>query len=112
MRLIQRTRKTKLPPNTLCVTRVHRSGAFPYKYGNPFKIGDSYEDLSGWHRINDNKTAIWLFREWIWRDEQLPLREEFIAECKANGIKNLACWCPLDKPCHRTNWGEVWERMK
>jgi hypothetical protein len=94
---IQRTRQSKLPPNTLCVTR-------PGKYGNPFKVGE--------RRHVNNEQAVESFREWIVDDEQYQLRNGFIAECKEKGIEHLACWCALDNICHADVWLEVWEALK
>lgn len=75
--------------------------ARPSKWGNPFRVGDTYEDMN------------WLTGEWV----ELPIRDAatavavfrqsigkgctFEAEVRAElAGKDLACWCPLDQPCH------------
>jgi hypothetical protein len=60
-----------MPPNTVYVGR-------PTKWGNPFKGKDRDE-------------IIRQYRLWITRGALDPY--------ELRG-KNLACWCPLDKPCH------------
>lgn len=72
----KRIKGWKMPPNTISVTR-------PGEWGNPFRIGErgletieevlkAYEDyvLQGWLPVENLRG------------------------------KNLACFCPLDKPCH------------
>jgi hypothetical protein len=96
----KRTRGWKMPPNTVYVGR-------PSKWGNPYHIGQNYIDKviendevveHSWDSI-DAKTAIAFYEEAI--TKKYPAVkitvEEIIAELRG---KNLACWCPLDKPCH------------
>lgn len=71
-----------MPPNTIKVAR-------PSKWGNPFIIGRNY----GSGNI-DAETAVRLFRI----DKALDKMKED-AKSQLRG-KNLACFCPLDKPCH------------
>ena len=81
----KRTRGWKMPLNTVYVGR-------PHPLGNPFVMKVQSE-----------------------RDESVRLYEEFVKQRMERkdifGIqfrvwigeikgKNLACWCPLDKPCH------------
>jgi len=87
---IQRSREkgAKLPPNTLCITR-------PSQFGNPFKKKYANEN---------NYRVVKLFKEWLYKPEQYPLRIEFIEWCKRDGIKHLACWCKPEEFCH----GDIW----
>jgi len=76
----KRTKGWRMPPDTVYVGR-------PSVFGNPF-VGDGpihHEKMTG------------LFRDHINRPENFALKMNFRAELKG---KNLACWCPLDKPCH------------
>lgn len=91
---IQLSRKKgwRLPPNTVKVAR-------PAAWGNPFRVG-SIDQQTG-ESILDRAHAVRLFRErWFegddpaWKD---VMRDAAIDELRG---KNLACWCPLDKPCH------------
>jgi hypothetical protein len=88
----KRTKGWKMPPNTVNVTR-------PGKWGNPARIGM-------WRNFN-REDAVRSFRGWITRDLSYrsyeitfgkpPTCEEIKREL---GGKNLACFCPLDRPCH------------
>ena len=78
----QRTKGWKMPENTIYVGR-------PTKWGNPFKIGEVWADT--YPPVETNQEAIDLFQHYT-----LPK----IATIKDLKGKNLACWCPLDKPCH------------
>lgn len=94
----RRERGFRLPPNTLCVDRTS-------KYGNPYKMTvDTAEERQ--FVIRMFKSDLW------WRKE---LVREFLSECEEKGIEHIACFCPLDVPCHGDVWLEVWnehlERM-
>lgn len=94
-RRVQLSRKKgwRMPPNTVSVAR-------PGKFGNPFKIGDVkvfVNDADPSDKLvflpTNNAEAVtafrWLASQTKYRDIIYPLRG-----------KNLACWCPLDAPCH------------
>ncbi|UEM07995.1 DUF4326 domain-containing protein (plasmid) [Skermanella rosea] len=94
-RRIQRKRSAgwKMPPNTVYVGR-------PTEWGNPFVLGERYcrnkmapggGELSG--VVIDREHAVSLYRRF------LPLHLRIGAKIHLAG-KNLACWCPLDQPCH------------
>jgi hypothetical protein len=94
----------KLPANTVCVTR-------PGKWGNPFKIGVWFKPVPeaspcshfsqawkkrsrphmGYTKIENRRVAVEWFEKFLKDDPRtfLELRG-----------KNLACWCPLNEPCH------------
>lgn len=82
-----------MPENTVSVCR-------PGKWGNPFTIGAQgfrFDDGSAvFYRSRfgaSAETVVELFRK-----HQAPkLRRSARAELAG---KNLACWCPLDQPCH------------
>jgi hypothetical protein len=113
---IKRTKGWKMPTNTVYVGR-------PTNYGNPFRL-----TTDGW--IQYRSTISGLIDPWIiWGLEGFPrgypdhvtgfnqsdvveLYERWIlGEYRWMAIaqppditpligKDLACWCPLDKPCH------------
>jgi hypothetical protein len=94
----KRTKGYKLPPDTVVVTR-------PTKWGNPFKPSDSTN-----YTVQD---AVDDFRDWI--DGKFfsphepdhgkcPTKEEIRAELRG---KRLACFCPLDNPCHADVLAEI-----
>lgn len=71
---IKRTKGWRMPPNTVNVAR-------PTPYGN--YAGDTKEDYErDIAEMSNADRAFFMDR---------------VAELKG---KNLACWCPLDRPCH------------
>jgi len=79
-----------MPPNTVKVTR-------PGPWGNPFRIGDAVHRgpaFSGKDElVRDAAHAVRLFRASLWN-----LKD--VARLAVLRGKNLACFCPLDQPCH------------
>ena len=78
-----------MPPNTIKIDRTTR-------WGNPFIIGKDgtrEECISLYRRFVAGKAAT--KRKNVLNSRQLV--SEHVAELKG---KNLACWCPLDGPCH------------
>jgi hypothetical protein len=74
----KRTKGWKMPPNTVYVGR-------PTKWGNPFKVGSPLCE-----------TAEKVVKNFEYNVHSL-LTDEQIEELRG---KNLACWCPLNQPCH------------
>lgn len=85
----KRTKGWRMPENTVSVTR-------PGKWGNPFKVNEYGLDKS-----------LRLYKRWIngeyneWDTYAYP---EF-KQAPPNSFhelrgKDLACFCPLDQPCH------------
>jgi hypothetical protein len=68
-----------MPENTVYVGR-------PTKYGNPYRIGDM-----GLTR----ETVVEMYEGYL--NRVLVNNPKFLDELQG---KDLACWCPLDKPCH------------
>ncbi len=87
---IQRKRKKgwKMPENTIYVGR-------PTKYGNPFKVGD--KSPNNHNGMIDAQLAVALFEEMMKAKAEC---EELINYLKPLEGKNLACFCPIDTPCH------------
>ena len=92
----KRTKGSKLPPNTICVSR-------PSIFGNPFTISFCQEWFAC-SRKEAIKHSVDLYRRWVtgnlesgWTHALPPTREE-IEELRG---QNVACWCRLDQPCHR-----------
>lgn len=75
----RRTKGWKMPPNTVYVGR-------PTKWGNPVRTFSNKERAK----------AVEGFREY------LKLRQARGAYPDIGAIrgKDLACWCPLNQPCH------------
>lgn len=99
----KRTKGWKMPENTVYVGR-------PTIFGNPFKVGETYklgEDgyiiasgsalqyvFGDTIKVRDNAHAVELFKNWIAKH---PLPQYLLNDIEG---QNLACFCPLDKPCH------------
>lgn len=106
---MRRVKDWRLPENTVVVGR-------PGKWGNPFRAQDTGTQYPS---LNDEQIAGMLvshFRDllraggslhypnWLFwggqrgpRDVSYPSETEIRAELAG---KSLACWCPLDRPCH------------
>lgn len=96
----KRTKGWKMPANTVYVGR-------PSLWGNQWFIAPQVRcgcrhagcDHQSIFRVNDAKEAVDIYRAWRWvMQRNDPAKHaDFIAPLRG---KNLACWCPLDQPCH------------
>lgn len=76
----KRTRGWKIPANTVYVGR-------PTVWGNQFD-----------HQKIGRAEAVRLYREWL---EHHLLVNTYMAKHVAElRGRHLACWCPIDQPCH------------
>lgn len=89
---LSRRKGWRMPANTVKVAR-------PSCWGNPFRIG-SIDEKTG-ENIKDAAHAVRLYRE-RWFDSDILAWKKTIHEAAREELrgKNLACWCPLDAPCH------------
>lgn len=92
----KRTKGWKMPENTIYVGRKsRRSWSDMPDFGNPWR--------PGLYRGFTHADAVESFRRWLDGDGGYasagtpPTREEIQKHLRG---KNLACWCPLDQPCH------------
>lgn len=104
----KRTKGWKMPPNTVVVTR-------PGPFGNPFPVSKATSTKMGqttdvWVVGTWNGPAMWFkdtkpdaielsvkaFRTWI----EQPPQSKLLSKARMLRGKNLACFCPLDQPCH------------
>ena len=97
---IQRSRQRgwRMPEGAVYVGR-------PTVWGNPFIIGQSIG-------CDDAATAADLHRGWLEQGFTAPyplpgetahleqLREQVLSRAGELVGRDLACWCPLDRPCH------------
>lgn len=68
------------------------------KWGNPYRVGERFWTPRGWTDSASNEDVVTAYREDLaFGDCNLPDLAEVQAELAG---KDLACWCPLDKPCH------------
>lgn len=75
----KRSKGWRMPENTVYVGR-------PSKWGNPYIPSNDEE----------RPRAAAFYREWL---EELR-RRGLAHDLEELRGKNLACWCPLDEPCH------------
>ena len=89
---LKRTKGWRMPANTVKVDRTTR-------WGNPFRMG----------RDGDRAQCVRLFERLLQNDaplagypveEQSLLLEQVHAHLHELQGKDLACWCPLNGPCH------------
>ena len=78
-----------MPPDTVKIDRATR-------WGNPFVIG---EDGTRAECIDKYRRFV-TGRAHTTRKDVLAAREWVAAHIGDLKGKNLACWCPLDGPCH------------
>ena len=82
---LSRRKGWRLPAGTVIVSR-------PSRWGNPFKVQTTHPN-AGW--IEDRAAAVAAY--WHY----LAARPELMAVARTElAGKHLACWCPLDQPCH------------
>jgi len=92
----KRTKDWRMPEGAVYVGR-------PTKWGNPYIVGRNYADGEHDEIPYDNidaETAVRWYREAIENGISTAVNltiEEIKNELRG---KDLACWCPLDQPCH------------
>jgi hypothetical protein len=80
---LSRRKGWRMPANAINVAR-------PSVWGNPFRIGDVSRDGDV---IASREEAVRLYRLHV---VEAPSGHDY-EELRG---KDLACWCPLDEPCH------------
>lgn len=86
---LRRTKGWRMPANTVKVDRATR-------WGNPWKIGN----IGPWGRTAvDAASAVDIFEAML-GDPELRAGTKFPSDLSELKGKDLACWCPLDQPCH------------
>lgn len=98
---LRRAKGWRKPEGAVVVAR-------PTKWGNPIRWRDYYKtrhDIDGEsylpHPADCRRWAVTDFRDALLWSHRFPLRYPSIAEIRAElAGKDLACWCPLDEPCH------------
>jgi Domain of unknown function (DUF4326) len=84
---LRRTRGSRKPAGAIVVAR-------PTPWGNPWHLGDPDPDRPD-SRIATRARMVELYRRHL--DAHPELVERARAELAG---ADLACWCPLDEPCH------------
>jgi uncharacterized protein DUF4326 len=91
-RRIQRSRAKgwRMPEGAIYVGR-------PSKWGNPFHPGALVWVRTEWIEVRDIEHAIKLFKNAMQRRLIWPIEQRALTKLRGH---DLACWCPLDQPCH------------
>lgn len=84
----KRTKGWRMPPNTVYVGR-------PTKWGNPYSPNDRDKAGLGPPTPDNMEMAARWFQNGV--ERLLAADPNALDELRG---KNLACWCPLDQPCH------------
>ena len=111
---LQRTKGWRKPKGAVVVAR-------PTKWGNPYIIHNSRNALLGgceehdYDCVYDAATAVLKFRHavlWPVVGQPRVPTPDYIRQELAD--KDLACWCPLDQPCHADVLLEIakWIRLE
>lgn len=79
MKRVQQRRGVALPPGV-------RSVARPSRWGNPWRL----------HREEEREEIMARYRAWL--DQRLAEDPDFLEPLRQ--ATGLACYCPLDRPCH------------
>jgi Domain of unknown function (DUF4326) len=81
---LRRTKGWRKPPGAVVVSR-------PTRWGNPFPV------ING-----DRATAVTEYRQWLTGHTPSSgrLRRPTRDDIESLRGHDLACWCPLDQPCH------------
>ncbi|MCU1418719.1 MAG: hypothetical protein JWP32_2893 [Schumannella sp.] len=103
---LSRRKGWRKPENTVVVAR-------PSMWGNPYHVGDLIADYSNGYDKDaplgstapllecDAALAVLLFRNYLTLAPRHSSQARWlILEIPRLRGKNLACWCPLDQPCH------------
>lgn len=102
----KRTKGWRMPPNTIYVGRPSLFGNLYRVTPNDYGGYDVNSAITPWPFIIENSPTSRVFSERIdaikysvnlYRSEVEP-RRDFI--CQHLHGHDLACWCPLDHPCH------------
>lgn len=87
----RRTKGWRMPENTLAVSR-------PGMFGNPWTVKKARAVGFTGTDANLARMCVGIFRNACAR--RLPAVAHILGNLTPLRGKNLACWCPLDQPCH------------
>ena len=87
---LRRAKGWRKPEGAIVVAR-------PSKWGNPFRVGNVYPELPEPLRVVDSRrTAVLAYSHWL----SLAAPDDLTEKLAPLRGRDLACWCPLDGPCH------------
>lgn len=91
----KRAKGWRMPQNTIYVGR-------PTTWGNPWTVAAAV--AAGYSAEHAPQMAVYAYREWLRGNLYYPgydlLRDHVLTNIDDLRGHDLACWCPLDRPCH------------
>lgn len=89
---LRRTKGWRKPEGAVVVAR-------PSRWGNPFRVGDRVPigrsaEPTRFETVVDAADAVRRYRRWL---RHIERSEDLVPLLRG---RDLACWCPLDQPCH------------
>ena len=92
---LRRTKGWRKPPGAIIVAR-------PSRWGNPYRVEDYEADWPEADERERRRMAVSDFRgmvegRWECEGHIYPMASAIPRELRGH---DLACWCPLDQPCH------------
>lgn len=89
---LSRANGWKMPENTVRVCR-------PGRWGNPYRVGGYDNTATPPMLIRDRQQAVDCWKR-AYTDD--PVMRKIVAAAARAELagRNLACFCPLDEPCH------------
>lgn len=85
---LSRKKGYRKPEGAVVVGRASR-------WGNPYKVGQAHYLAWDTDGVFTPESAVRCYRE------MLANSPDFVAEIREKlAGRDLACWCPLDQPCH------------
>ncbi len=98
---LRRTKGWRKPEGAIVVAR-------PTRWGNPFTVADCIEAGFAISEAQARVVVVHAFTDWLrgnrWADGSGPAADKryatYVASLPDLRGRDLACWCPLDQPCH------------
>jgi len=98
---LRRTKGWRKPSGVIVVAR-------PSRWGNPFRVADCIESGFADNENQARGVVVRAFADWLrgnrWADGSGPAADDrhaaYLASIHELAGRDLACWCPLDQPCH------------
>jgi len=110
----KRIKGWKMPEGTVCVSR-------PSAFGNPFTLAGAMSgDTFSMSREDAIPFIVECFRSWAkgsdkwWMGPEAKAARQRLLDAlpRLREAKYLACWCPLDQPCHADVLIEILKRSE
>ena len=96
---LRRTKGWRKPPGVIVVAR-------PTKWGNPFRTGDRQKDYDSYMACVNAGFPVPPAYIDLWNDAGGDASMLVVLSARVRSVldelrgHDLACWCPLDQPCH------------